>query len=73
MEYQKESCFTEDYVDWFVRPINDSAAMVVDEAARLSYQLGQHWTQASALTPKVPAQELVSPKTAQTHRLSNSR
>jgi len=45
------------------------AAVVVDEAARLS--LGQRWTQASALTPKVPAQFQVSPQNAQTHCLSN--
>ena len=36
--------------------------MVVDEAARLSHQLGQRWTQASALTPKVPAQSQESPE-----------
>jgi hypothetical protein len=33
--------------------------MVFEEAARLSHQLGQRWTQASALTPKVPAQSQV--------------
>ena len=56
--------------------------MVFEEAARLSYQLGQRWTQASALTPKFPAQALVSSafrecdlhnKAAQTHRLSNRK
>jgi hypothetical protein len=31
------------------------AAMVFEEAARLSYQLRQLWPQASALTPKAPA------------------
>jgi len=51
--------------------MQDHAAVVVDEAARLSHQYGQRWTMASALTSKVPAQELESPKTAQTHRLSN--
>ena len=45
--------------------------MVFYEAARLSHQLGQRWTQASALTPKVPAQSDVSPPDAQTHRLSD--
>jgi hypothetical protein len=45
--------------------------MVFEEAARLSYQLGQLWPQASALTPKVPAPLDVSPTNAQTHRLSN--
>ena len=44
--------------------------MVFEEAARLSYQLRQLWPQASALTPKVPAQSDVSPSDAQTHRLS---
>jgi hypothetical protein len=32
------------------------AAMVFDEAARLSYELRHLWPHASALTPKVPAQ-----------------
>ena len=47
----------------------DSAAVVFEEAARLSYQLRQLWPQASALTPKAPAQSDVSPPDAQTHRL----
>jgi hypothetical protein len=51
----------------------DSAAAVFEEAARLSYQLRQLWPQASALTPKAPAQASVSPKAAQTHRLSNGQ
>ena len=45
--------------------------MVFEEAARLSYQLGQRWTQASALTPKVPAHSEFSHSGAQTHRLPN--
>ena len=46
------------------------AAAVFNEAARLSYQLGQLWPQASALTSKVPAQSALSHANAQTHRLS---
>ncbi len=35
MEYQgkEEECFTRRRVDWFVRPINGSAAMVFEETA----------------------------------------
>ena len=42
---------------WIARPNSylTHAAMVFEEAARLSYQLRQLWPQASALTPKVPA------------------
>ena len=45
------------------------AATVFEEAARLSYQLRQLWPQASALTPKIPAQSALSHADAQTHRL----
>ena len=51
----------------------NSAAVVFEEAARLSHQYGQRWTMASALTPKAPAQASVSPKAAQTHCLSNRK
>ena len=47
------------------------AAMIFDRAARLSHQLGQLWTQVSALTQKVPAPPKFSHLDAQTHRLSN--
>ena len=42
MEYQRKIkiVLREDLVYWFVRPINCSAAMVFEEAAHLSYQLG---------------------------------
>jgi hypothetical protein len=47
------------------------AAAVFDEAARLSYQLGQLWPQASALTPKGPAHAALSHAAAQPHRPPN--
>ena len=47
--------------------------MVFEEAARLSYQLRQLWPQASALTPKAPAQSDVSPPDAQAHRPPNGK
>ena len=77
-EGKVEFCFTRRLVDWFVRPINICislarialpAAMVFEEAARLSYQLRQLWPQASALTPKAPAPPKFSLLDAQTHRL----
>jgi hypothetical protein len=49
--------------------IQDPAAMVFEEAARLSYQLRQLWPQASALTPKAPAPPKFSHSGAQAHRL----
>jgi len=52
-----------------VRRRPNPAAMVFEEAARLSYQLRQLWPQASALTPKVPAPLWLSHQNAQTHRL----
>jgi len=48
--------------------MHGSAAMVFEEAARLSHQYGQRWTMASALTPKVPAHSEFSHSGAQTHR-----
>jgi len=56
-----------------VRRRSNPAAMVFEEAARLSYQLRQLWPQASALTPKVPAPLWLSHQNAQTHRLPNQQ
>ena len=42
MEYQKEALsfvLREDFVDWVVRPINDSAAMVFEETAGATLEL----------------------------------
>ena len=47
--------------------------MVFEEAARLSYELGQLWPHASALTPKAPAHSKFSHSDAQTHRPSNQQ
>jgi len=60
---------------WIARPnlYLNHAAMVFEEAARLSYQLRQLWPQASALTPKVPAPLWLSHQNAQTHRLPNQQ
>jgi len=73
METNVVVCFTQRPCAFRFRELHCHAAVVVDEAARLSHQYGQRWTMASALTPKVPAQESVSPKTAQTHCLSNGK
>ncbi|MEP4053420.1 MAG: hypothetical protein ABJN22_14350, partial [Litorimonas sp.] len=50
-----------------------SAAMVFEEAARLSYELRHLWPHASALTPKAPAHPKFSRFDAQTHRPPNQQ
>ena len=54
-----------------LRQLLGSAAMVFEEAARLSHQYGQRWTMASALTSKAPAHSKFSHSDAQAHRLPN--
>jgi len=56
-----------------MRQMLGSAAMVFEEAARLSYQYGQRWTMASALTPKAPAQSRSHPKCSDPPSLKRSR
>ena len=84
MEYQsRKVVLRKDRKSWDVSPtpacafrlreLHDHAAMVFEEAASLSYQLGQRWTQASALVPKAPAHSEFSHSGAQTHRLSNQQ
>ena len=53
--------------------ITRPAAMVFDEAARLSYELRQLWPHASALTPKVPAQSRCQTKCSDPPSLKRSR
>jgi hypothetical protein len=75
MEYQRaeESLFYAKTCAFVCQTPAHPAAMVFEEAARLSYQLRQLWPQASALTPKAPAPPKFSHSGAQAHRLPDGK